>query len=125
MSDLKVTGKIVSISETQQITASFSKRNLVLETSEQYPQLLEFEFPNERGNILNGYNVGDIVDVSFNLRGREYKGEKGTRYIMSLSAWKMFRTDGSKTVATEQAPANQKTETTKTESNQNTEDLPF
>ncbi len=38
-------------------------------------------------SVLDGFNVGDHVVVSFNVRSREYQG----RWFTSVSAWRMQR----------------------------------
>jgi len=53
---MQVTGKIKLINETQTFGASgFRKRELVLTTDEQYPQMLMIEFVQDKVDILNNY----------------------------------------------------------------------
>ncbi|HRE40218.1 MAG TPA: DUF3127 domain-containing protein [Ignavibacteria bacterium] len=85
-------GKIYNIFDTQQIKDTFKKREFVLEYSDnsQYPQLIKFEFTQDKCDELNGFNVGDEVEVNFNIRGREWTNPKGEKvYFNTLQAWKM------------------------------------
>ena len=74
---MNVIGKIKVLNETQNVTASFKKRELVVTTDEQYPQHIQIEFAQDKCDVLNGYKVGDSVDVSINLRGREWTNPQG------------------------------------------------
>lgn len=91
---MNVKGKILQISDTQNVSASFKKREFVLEYAEnpQYPEYLKFEMIQDKCDLLNGYNVNDQVDVSFNLKGRKWTDAKGeVKYFNSLQAWKLAR----------------------------------
>ncbi len=65
---MEITGKIKLIGETQTFGASgFRKRELVVTTDEQYPQMLMVEFVQDKTDALNSYSVGDDVKVNINL----------------------------------------------------------
>ena len=87
---MEVSGRIKLVGAEQQISASFKKRELVVTTEEQYPQVLMVEFPQDKGDLLNNYNVGDLVKVSINLSGREWVNPQGeTKYFTSLRGWRI------------------------------------
>ena len=70
---MEVIGKIKLIGETQSFGSNgFIKRELVVTTDEQYPQIILIEFVQDKCDILNSYQVGQNVKVSINLRGREW-----------------------------------------------------
>ena len=88
---MNVKGKILEIFDTQQISNSFKKREFILEYAEnpQYPEYLKFEMIQDKCALLDGLNVGDTVDVYFNLKGRKWTDPKGVdKYFNSLQAWK-------------------------------------
>ncbi len=92
---MNVTGKILEIFETQNISNTFKKREFVLEYAEnpQYPEYLKFEMIQDKCALLDGLNVGDTVNVFFNLKGRKWTDPKGeVKYFNSLQAWK-FETE--------------------------------
>ncbi len=92
MSDLKLTGKIKLIGEKQTFDSGFQKIEFVLTTNDQYPQDVKFEVLKDKVDNFVKYNkVGQDVDVSFNVKGNEYKG----KYYVSLAAWKIFKAEGS------------------------------
>lgn len=88
---MEVTGKIKLINETQTFGASgFRKRELVLTTDEQYPQMLMIEFVQDKCDLLNNYAVGQDVKISINLRGREWINPEGVaKYFNSIQGWRI------------------------------------
>ena len=82
----EVDGKLHKVFPTEQKSASFSAREFVLEIPDgNYPQLIKFQAVQDRCGILDNFNEGDQVKVSFDLRGREWNG----KYMTNLNAWRM------------------------------------
>lgn len=89
---MEVTGKIKVINGTQQISASFKKRELVVTTEEQYPQHIMVEFTQDKCELLDSYKVGEQVKVSINLRGREWINPQGeAKYFNTIQGWRIER----------------------------------
>lgn len=87
---MEVTGRIRLIGQTQDISSSFRKREVVVTTSEQYPQHIMIEFTQDRVGLLDSYQVGQEVKVSINLRGREWQSPQGeTRYFNTIQGWRI------------------------------------
>lgn len=88
---MEVIGKIKLINETQTFGASgFRKREMVVTTDEQYPQMIMIEFVQDKCDILNSYAVGQDVKVSINLRGREWINPEGVaKYFNSVQGWRI------------------------------------
>lgn len=91
MEPLKTIGKLKRVTEIQQITDTFKKREFVIETDEQYPQTIGFEIIQDKVNLIDGFNVGEIIEVFFNLRGREWQKDASSpiRVFNSLHAWRI------------------------------------
>lgn len=87
----ELTGKIKVIQPTQKINERFKKREFVIEeNSSQYPQVVPFEFTQDKCDVLDNYKVGQDVKVFFNIRGREWTNNQNeTKYFLNLNAWKM------------------------------------
>tara|TARA_R110000796_G_scaffold147536_2_gene264296 strand:- start:608 stop:964 length:357 start_codon:yes stop_codon:yes gene_type:complete len=87
----EVTGNIKVIGETKTFgTGNFAKRDLVVTTDEQYPQMILIEFVQDKCDILNKYKVGDSVKVGINLRGREWVNPEGVaKYFNSIQGWRI------------------------------------
>jgi hypothetical protein len=82
----EVIGKVIVLGNTEEVGQNgFTKRVIVVETSEQYPQKLAIDFVKDKTSILDSYKVGDNVSVSINLRGSEYNG----RYFVNLQGWRI------------------------------------
>ena len=89
---MKVKGNIVKIGNVQDISQSFRKRELVLKTAEQYPQFILIEFVQDKAGLLdaNFCKQGAFVEVSINLKGREWKNPQGDlRYFNSIQGWRI------------------------------------
>ena len=92
---MEVTGKIKKIDETKTFGASgFRKREMVVTTNEQYPQMLMIEFVQDKCDLLNSYQVGQDVKVSINLRGREWINPEGeAKYFNSIQGWRIEKSE--------------------------------
>lgn len=88
---MEVQGRIKMIDETKTYgNNGFRKRELVITTEEQYPQHILVEFVQDKCDLLNNYNVGQMVKVSINLRGREWVNPQGeTKYFNSIQGWRI------------------------------------
>jgi hypothetical protein len=89
---MELTGKIIFIGEVQQVSEKFAKRDFAIETLEQYPQQIKFELHQDRTDLIDPYNINEIVTVSYNLRGRSYLDKNGvTQYSNTFQSWKIQR----------------------------------
>ena len=91
---MEVNGKIKVIGNTQEVRASFKKRELVVTTDEQYPQHILIEFAQDKCDLLNGYKLGQEVKVSINLRGREWTNPQGeVKYFNQIQGWRIEKSE--------------------------------
>lgn len=119
---MEVKGKIKVIGSTVNINETFSKRELVIITEEQYPQHILIEFNKEKCNLLDKFKVGEVVTVGINLGGREWVNQQGeTKYFNSIKGWKIFKDTEIENVEVE---VNQVFQTVEVLNNE-IEDLPF
>jgi len=87
---MEVIGTIKVINPTQEVSASFKKRELVVTTAEQYPQHILIEFAQDKCDLLNAFHEGQEVKVFINLRGREWVNPQGeTKYFNQIQGWKI------------------------------------
>jgi len=88
---MEVIGKVKLIGEVQTFGSNgFRKRELVVTTDEQYPQMIMVEFVQDKVDLLNNYKVGQDVKVSINLRGREWINPQGeAKYFNSIQGWRI------------------------------------
>ena len=110
---MKVEGTIIKIGEIKEFDSGFKFLNFVVKTDDLYPQTIEFQIVNDKAdNLLKFNKVGDNVEVSLNIRGREWTNpESGEiKYFNTLEAWKVWT---------------KKEETTAAATNEQNDDLPF
>ena len=102
----KLTGQIKVVKETVQITEKFSKREFVVsETSSMYPQDIMFQAAQDKCGMLDGFKEGDQVEVSFNLRGREWTSPQGeVKYFNTLDAWRIEKVQGDASMPEQSEP---------------------
>jgi hypothetical protein len=88
---MELTGTIKKIDETKTFGANgFRKREMVLTTHENYPQMLLIEFVQDKCDLLDHYEAGQDVRISINLRGREWINPKGEAvYFNSIQGWRI------------------------------------
>lgn len=71
-----IKGKIHKIDPTKEFgEKGFKKRLLVLENESKYNNLIPIYFINEKVDLLDGLNEGEIVKIDFFLGGREWNGK--------------------------------------------------
>ena len=86
MSELKLKGKLIHKGEVKQVSEKFKVMDFVIETQdEKYAQSIQFQLMNDRISEMDKYGLGELLDVTFDIRGREYNG----KYYNSLNAYKI------------------------------------
>ena len=79
-------GKAILIEGTEQVTEKFRKRLIVVsDEHEEYPQTVPFTFVQDNVSKLDNVKEGDQVEVTYELRGREWKG----KYFADIQGWKI------------------------------------
>lgn len=86
----EVVGKLVKKYEMESKTGSFHTREFVIEIDGRYPEFPSFQLVQDRCDLIDRFNVGDLITVSFDLRGREWQG----KYFTNLNAWRVVPADG-------------------------------
>ena len=100
----EVTGKLILKEDIQQVTASFQKRDFVIEVeNERNPQWNDFikiQLTQDRCDLLQNISEGELVKVHFNLRGRKWEKNGTVSYFTNLEGWRI-----EKVVAENSVPA--------------------
>jgi len=82
----ETSGKLKWIGEVQSFPSGFTKREFVVTTAaDKYPQDLKFEIVKDKCAMLDPFEIGQDVEISFDIRGNEYNG----KYFVNLSCWKI------------------------------------
>lgn len=86
---LSVKGKIQQIlkpeSGVSRAGKEWQKQEFVIETDEQFPKKVCFTVFGDKTTLLNGFETGSDVEVSFNLESREFNG----KWYHNINAWKI------------------------------------
>lgn len=94
---LEVTGKLHHVYPTQQIKETFSKREFVLEITDEspsgmvYTNYASFQLVNNSCTVIDQFQPGEMLKVSFNLRGNRWERDGNVKYITNLNAWRVER----------------------------------
>lgn len=93
--------EIIKIGELKTFESGFSLVEWVVKTDEKYPQTIQLQSVKDKADNVIKYNkVGDKVDVSINLRGREWtNGDGVVKYFNTIEAWKVFKAGGANETA--------------------------
>lgn len=106
--NMEIAGFVKVVGEEISVSSSFTKRELVVTTEEQYPQHILINFTQGKcNNMLDQVKPGDKVTVSINIRGREWINPQGeAKYFNDIQGWQL-RIDTTPQDATpqQQAPA--------------------
>ncbi len=101
---MEIKGKIIQKFDLQSGTSKagnpWKKQNYLLETLESYPKKIYFDFFGDRADQYP-LEVGDMVNLSFDIESREYQG----RYYTDIRGWKAEKIDANATAAAAPAPA--------------------
>ncbi|MFY0605303.1 MAG: DUF3127 domain-containing protein [Cyclobacteriaceae bacterium] len=125
---MTIEGKLIEKFDTQEVSASFKKREFVIEYAEnpQYPEFLKLELIQNNCQQLDAFNVGDVLTVSYNLKGRKWNDPKGgVKYFNTIQAWRIEKKSGSPEQPSSEAPLPQKEDKWMKEDFSADEDLPF
>lgn len=83
---IKVLPEVSGISKAGK---EWKKREYVLETQDQFPRKVHFDFFGERADMYP-LNIGDNIVLSFDIESREYND----RWFTSIRGWKAEKASG-------------------------------
>lgn len=88
------TGKLIVKQPTQVVNDKFQKREFVIEISEDingqtYTNYGKFQLTQKKCEVLDRFNEGDNITVSFNIKGNRWEKDGKVNYITNLDAWKI------------------------------------
>lgn len=90
----EITGKLVAKYDTVQRTGTFKTREFVIEKTEDIggrsiTNYVKFQSVQDRVSLVDRYNIGDEVKVSFNIKGSRWEKDGRVNYITNLDAWRI------------------------------------
>jgi len=92
---MNITGKVIEKQKVVEFSSSFKKGAIILLTDEKYPQKMQIEFTQDNCDLLSTFNEGDLLDVSINIKCREWTNPQGeVKYFTSVQCWKVEKKQG-------------------------------
>jgi single-strand DNA-binding protein len=82
---IKRIGASVTLSD-----GKFSKRELILTTADQYPQVVSIELQQKACTLADSLSVGQDIEAYINIRGREWTSPQGeVKVFNTIACWKI------------------------------------
>lgn len=87
---LEIKGTIKRIEETVNVNDSFRKRTVVITVPDgEYKEDIGVEFIQDRVSILDQFKVGQEVECTANVSGRDWEKDGVFKNFVSLKGWKI------------------------------------
>lgn len=88
---MTIKGTIKRIGATTTVSdGKFSKRELVLTTADQYPQIVSVELQQKACALADSLSVGQDIEAYINIRGREWTSPQGkVKVFNTIACWKI------------------------------------
>jgi hypothetical protein len=91
--NFEIEGQLIVKDNEQQISASFKKREFVIEVENErnpdWNDFIKFQLTQDKCSLIDQYNIGDKLKVSFNIRGRKWEKNGQINYFSNLEAWRI------------------------------------
>lgn len=90
---MDIKAKLLECHDTVTISDRFRKREFVVEYAENpsYPEYLKFEAIQDKCELLDQFEIGQEIEIHFNLKGRRWTDPSGeNKYFNSLQAWRVL-----------------------------------
>lgn len=105
----EIKGKIISIGDTQRVSDRFAKREFVIEKNEDvkgnnFTDYIKFQLTQDRCDLIDNHNVGDEINIKFNIRGNKWEKNGQVSYFTNLDAWQIESFGGSAAVTNDAPP---------------------
>jgi len=95
----ELTGKLIVKEDVVKISEKFQKREFVIEVAnEKNPEwndFVKFQSVRDRVDIIEPFNVGDEIKVSFNIKGNRWERDGKVNYFTNLDAWRVEKANDS------------------------------
>lgn len=93
--NFEIQGTLIVKNDTQVISDRFKKREFVIEKKESSPNgfefvdTIKFQLTQDKCNLLDSAELGNEINVFFNVRGNKWEKNGQTSYFVNLDAWKI------------------------------------
>ena len=84
---MKIKGKLVNVGQTIVVSDKFKKREIWIETQDQYPQTLSLQIASAKCDMFSA-QVGQEIEVEINLKGKRWTNRDNvTSVFNTLEVW--------------------------------------
>jgi len=91
--NFEISGKLIVTESIVDVTVSFRKREFVIEVvnerNSDWNDFIKFQLTQDKCLLLDSFNIGDFIKVTFNIRGRKWEKDGNISYFSNLEAWKL------------------------------------
>ena len=90
----ELTGKLIAKYDEIQRTATFKIREFAVEKTEDIggksiSNFVKFQCVQDKTNIVDKFNIGDEIKISFNIKGSKWEKDGKVSYFTNLDAWRI------------------------------------
>jgi len=90
----EITGTLFEKFDTVEISDKFKKREFILETKDnsnnfEFTEHIKFQLTQDKCSLIDGFETGTNLKISFNLRGRRWEKNGNVSYFTNLEAWRI------------------------------------
>ena len=90
----EITGKVIEIYPTVQVSDKFRKREFVIEKKEAggaavFVDYLKFQLVQDKCDLINESFLHEEIRIFFNLKGNKWERDGKINYFTNLDAWKI------------------------------------
>lgn len=91
----EISGKLLVKNEVLQVSEKFKKREFVIESERVinptmvFTDYIKFQLTQDRVSLIEQYNEGDMIKISFDIKGNKWEKDGETKYFTNLEAWRI------------------------------------
>src|SRR5690554_2841413 len=90
-------GTLIVKEETVKVSDKFQKREFVIEVvnekNAEWSDFVKFQSVQDRVSIIDPFNLGDKIKVSFNIKGNRWERDGRVNYFTNLDAWRLEKVE--------------------------------
>ena len=89
----EISGSLLVKEDIVDISSNFRKREFVIEVVNErntdWNDFIKFQLTQDRCQLLDPFQFGEKIKVSFNIKGRKWEKDGRVNYITNLEAWRI------------------------------------
>jgi single-strand DNA-binding protein len=82
---MEISGKLKLVLNEETFASGFNKRSFVIGIESNYPYDICFDLLKDKVRMVDGFQIGEEIKVSFDIRSREYNG----KWFTGCTAWRI------------------------------------